>query len=84
MKRWGIFSVVAVACAVIVASEFLGGGSYLWGCMFGLAIIGGGIDWFIRARSDPAAGVDPFVFMLLTLLVMTQRFDSVAAWLTGQ
>lgn len=82
MKRAGICFVIAVACAVIVASEFLSG-AHVWGSMFGMAITGATLDWLVRTRANPTAGIDPVMLMVLTLLVMAPRVDLVAAWLTG-
>jgi hypothetical protein len=74
--------VLAVSAFIIVAAEFLRG-SHLYGALLGLVIVGGTIDWRLRARSNPAAGFDPRVVMFLALLLATPRFDPVLAWLNG-
>jgi hypothetical protein len=71
---------VVVSAFVIVAAEFLQG-SKLYGALLGLVLVGGTVDWVLRARSNPAAGFDPVVVMYLALLMMTPRFDRVADWL---
>jgi hypothetical protein len=82
-QRAALCFVLAVSTFVIVAAEFLRGahGSQLYGALLGFVIISGTIDWCVRARSDPAAGFDPWLVMYLALLMMTPRFDAVAAWL---
>jgi hypothetical protein len=63
-QREVLVSVLAVSAFVIVAAEFLRG-SHLYGAVLGFVIVGDTIDWRLRARSDPAAGFDPRVVMLV-------------------
>jgi hypothetical protein len=82
-QRAALCFVLAVSAFIIVAAEFLRG-SHLYGALLGLVIVGGTIDWCLRARSNnPAAGFDPRVVMFLALLMATPRFDPMAAWLSG-
>jgi hypothetical protein len=69
---------------VIVTAESLRGthGSHLYGALLGLVIVGGTIDWLVRARSNPSGGFDPVVVMMLAVLLATPRFDTVATWLS--
>lgn len=81
-QRAALTFVLAVSALVIVTAEVLRG-SHLYGALLGFVIVGGAVDWRLRARSDPAAGFDPWVVMFLALLLATPRFDPVATWLGG-
>jgi hypothetical protein len=79
--REALCLVLAMSGFVIVAAEFLRG-SHLYGVMLGLLIVLGTVDWRVRVQSNPAAGFDPSIFMLLVVLVAHPRFTPVAAWLS--
>lgn len=81
-QRAALCFVLGVTAFVVVAAELLRG-SPLYGTVLGFVIVGGTIDWRVRAQSEPAAGFDPRVVMFLALLIATPRFDPVAAWLSG-
>jgi hypothetical protein len=58
--------------AAIVAADQFSRGYPIGGTLLAGTILAGGVHWIYRTRTQPDAGVDPWIFLWLAVIVASQ------------
>ncbi len=61
-----------ILSAAILAVDHFARGYPIGGTLLGGTILAGAIQWLYRTRKHPDAGVDPWIFLWLAVIVASQ------------